>query len=291
MSASLHAGEGQLTVNGVRLDTHMPLDDCVYVDGLASPAWPAITYLTVAQRPGTNLFDIRYKVEDADSATVEVVGMVMDDVAAPAGGGKRFVNKFIAPLTTLVEGSEANLGANVPTGSDVKHIVWDAGADLGGSVRGIYIHLMASDGRPPLSLHFVTVPAKGPDPAFHISKYAGFGNLGMLDNLWLWLLAKGFVRRDEQNPENLVGVEDPHAGQTLATGYGDPNETGKAFLCDVIGAVRLATTAEVQRAQEATTAGTVTAWPPFRQRHGRPVKINEYGIETDGPDDYYLVRE
>ncbi len=277
------AGEASKTVSGIRVDTHMVYDDYVYGGNPSgAPAWPVVSSLVVSRQEGTNRFAIDYCVQDADSARVEVLGLVMKEGPFP------LADHFVCPIATLVEGTAHNLGADVPTGDDLKHLVWDAGADLGKTTEGIYIRLMASDGRPPLSLHFVTLPAADGLPPLRISRYSGFGNPAMLDNLWLWLLAKGTVRRQDQQ---LLGTAGAYTDTVLAESGGALTETGTRFLLETIGNVRLATPDEIQRAQEATTPGTVTQWPPVRQTAGRPVKINEYNIETDGPADIYLVRE
>jgi hypothetical protein len=284
----LLAGEGSKTLSGIRLDTHMIYDDYLYPSEISpAQAWPEITYLNVSRREGTNLFDIYYRLEDADSASAEVRAMVMDETAAELAD-RRYVNKFLLPMVSFVEDTQDNIGTGVATGTDLKHLVWDAGADMGASRKGIFIHLMVSDGRPPLSLHFVTLPALNDQPELQISKYTGFGNTGMLDNLWLWLLAKGTVKLAGSQ---LLGTTAPFADAVLAENYGEPTTLGQNFLLALIGNVRLATDAEMQRAQEATTPGTVTQWEPMRQVAGRPLKINEFNIETGGEAPLYIVRE
>jgi hypothetical protein len=284
----LLAGEGAKTRSGIRLDTHMVYDDYLYPSEISpAQAWPEITYLNVTRREGTNLFDIHYRVEDADSATVEVIAMVMDETAEELAD-RRFANKFLLPMASFVEGTQDQIGTGVATGTDLKHLVWDAGADMGASRKGIFIHLMVSDGRPPLSLHFVTLPAQNDLPELQVSKYTGFGNPGMLDNVWLWLLAKGTVKLAGSQ---VLGTTAPFADAVLAEHYGEPTSTGQNFLLALIGNVRLATTAEMLRIQEASTPGTVTQWEPVHQVAGRPLKINEYNIETGGETPLYIVRE
>lgn len=284
-----YAGSDTKSVT-ISVDTTMIMDDYVHYQApelLPDKPGAAITHFTHTSRAASNLVEIQYRVEDADSPTVAVRGMVMlDNGAAP------HVAAFLAPMTSFVEGTAANMGASITPGAAMKNVVWNAEADLGQTTHNIYLRFMAKDEQSPLSLHFVTIPAEGGSPPFKMSRYAGFGHPGMLDGLWLWLLAGGEVRRGTgADIDKVVGVSGSFDAQVLTDGYGaNLTDTGKQFLMQYLG-VRAATDDEKRRAKEASTPGSVTQWPPAKQAFGRPVKVNEYAIETGAAEDLYLVKQ
>ena len=61
------------------------------------------TGISTAQRPASTLLDIDYQVIDPDSATVETAALAF------VNGGDSLAN--VLRLTTLVEGTAANVGA------------------------------------------------------------------------------------------------------------------------------------------------------------------------------------
>ena len=63
---------------------------------------------------------------------------------------------------------------------------------------------------------------------------------------------------------------------------------GVNWLIEQIGGIRLATTQEIVRAQEATTSGDITKWDSY---YLAGMKVNEFGIETGQSNAWYFVKE
>jgi len=247
-------------------------------DGYALSAPPAIEILSVSNRYHSNLVDINYRVTDADSATVEVRGFAVTNTGASAG----YLEGLI-PLATLVEGTDSEYGEGVIPTNTTKLLTWDAGTDVGQSVADMKVHLLACDTTNlPLSLHFVTVPADTNGPSFKISRYAGTASLAYQRGAVRWALLKGMVRTDANE---VYAVGGSHHDQLLLTDD-TLTDDGKGWFAANL-ACRLATTQEVQRAQEATTPGSVTKWPAY----DHPMYVNEYAIETGRSNTFYFARD
>lgn len=241
---------------------------------------PQITVISVTNRYRSNLVDIYYTVTDSDSPQVEVRGFAMAQGAEPL-----FVNTFY-PISTVVEGTGAYYGTNVLTGPATNHIAWDFGTDVGHSVLGLKLHLIACDTNTlPVSQHFVTVPASGALPGFRISRYAGAGQNAALQRVWMWAILKGLANK---SGDSLIAVGGAYNGQTIVEKSSVVTAAGKLWLCEQIGGVRPATEEEVVRTLIATTPGRVTRWP---SQDPLVSAANEYGIETGLNEDFYFVKE
>jgi len=99
----------------------------------ASRAEVTVSNVTVAQRPGTKLVDIRYDVASTAASTVAVTLEVK--------------NAGVSITATSLTGA---VGAGVATGTG-KTMVWDMGADWNGNVAaGVAFNITADDGVAPV---------------------------------------------------------------------------------------------------------------------------------------------
>lgn len=140
---------------------HLLCTICLFVAGpfasRARAADPVVSNVRVRQRAGTELVDILYDAQDADSAALSVSVRISSD------GG----TTWTVPATTL---SGNGIGANVSPGTN-KSIVWDAAADWDGQWSDrMRVEVTATDsgGTPPAD-EFVLIPGgtnSGTDPDF-----------------------------------------------------------------------------------------------------------------------------
>lgn len=241
---------------------------------------PQVQILSVSNRFRSNIVDIQYKVTDTDSPTVEVRGYAV--TAALAGPEYRYSDR-VYPLRSVVEGTAGDYGAGVTPAHAVKHLAWDAGTDVGQSMAGLRIELMANDvTNLPISVNFVSIPADTSGPAFRINQYSKASSDYQLRRAFLWALCRGIARKSGMD---LIAVGGAYNGQTIATND-LITDAGKLWLCEQIGGVRLASAAEITRAREATTPGSVTKWPSY-YRWG--MRVNAYGVDTTDDNAWYLV--
>jgi hypothetical protein len=196
---------------------------------------PQPELLKVAQRPASTLLDIDFRVEDSDSATVEVAALGF------VNGGDTLAD--ILKLSTLVEGTAANVGPGQAT-NVTKRLTWNAAADWSSSFGEIQVEVLAKDQRDLLGLHFITVPVNGVNPAFQASAKP-VENEDLL-SLWYWLIAKGDSAIALVSGE-VKGVGGSYDGQTLASGATTTPE-GRAFLFARLG-VRAITGGELASLQ------------------------------------------
>lgn len=243
-----------------------------------------VVILSVTPRPRSNLIDIDYLYSNSTPRLAEVRGFAYP--AAVRLAALKY-SSGIYPINTLVEGTAANYGADIAPSGTPRRLTWDAGADIGYSVQDIRVRLCACETNAlPLSQHFVTIPANGTNSALTISRYASIADQPALDRALLFAVCRGWATVSESN---LIAVGGPYDAQVIFTNGGMPTATGRLWMCEKLGSgIRLATPAEVKRAQEATTPGTVIqrpsyAWPDM--------KVNAYGIETGVSNAWYFVKE
>ena len=243
---------------------------------------PPVEVVSVADRFRSNLMDIYYRASDTNSPTVEIRGL-----ATPSSSPTSLTyQEEIWPMATFAEGTVSNYGAGIVPSTNLRHLVWDAGQDLGESKAGIRIHLYSNNSTNlPIDLHFVRVPADTNGPAFDICRDAGAGADAQLQGALLWSFIKGLSAKT--NGTDLVAVGGTYDGQTVAQA-GVLTTNGRSWLAENLGPVRLATTLEIQRAQEASTTGMVTKWPAYR-RAG--IEVNEFTIETTDTNAWYFVKQ
>jgi hypothetical protein len=231
--------------------------------GIAVP-----TLVRVAPRTGSTVFDITYRVDDSNSATVAAYVVAFRNASiTPAN----FVR-----LNTLVEGTAANQGNAQPTNTP-RLLSWDAAADLGvgSGFANVSFDVLVREAGSLLDFRFVTIPANVPTSAFptalEISATPVFDN--ELVSVWQWLLASD----DVEVALDAGALERVSDGAVLVAANGTITATGRAYLLARAG-VREACSAYADRARIGATPG--------EQRYGRthqiawaPVSNNEIGVD------------
>jgi alpha-tubulin suppressor-like RCC1 family protein len=149
---------------------------------LSPPIIPQPMVTSATQRSGTNLFDVDYRVTDADSATVTTALLAVRD----PDDNTRIGNSVA--MRSFVEGTAGNVGPGQPTGV-MRHVTWNMPADWSLEYATIRIEALAKDDRNLLGIHWITVPASGGKPAFQVSAEPVTDE--MLRDLWLWFMATG----------------------------------------------------------------------------------------------------
>ena len=142
-------------------------------------AAPTAIVTSAAQRPGTTFMDIDFRVNDPDDATVEVYALGF------VNGGTNLSD--IVKVSTLMEGTAANLGTNVPANTDL-HLTWNVSADWNTNFGNIKVEILAKDNRGLLPFHWITIPSNGPNPTLTLNDRP-IVNTNWV-SLWYWLVAK-----------------------------------------------------------------------------------------------------
>jgi hypothetical protein len=259
-------------------------------------ATPVAEVLTIAQRPNTTLLDIDYRVTDMDDATVHTA-------AAAFIGNTNSLDNLIL-LSTLEEGTAANLGIGIPRNTE-KRITWDVGSDWDADFGDLSVHIFARDSRPHLmGLHLLSLPADGSVPAMQITR-TPLNKSWFLEPL-IWLAASGnttVVFSKSGTTGNLHGTDNApegFRGELLASGN-TVTQKGWQFIASLMGC-REATTQEVQAAREAATPGIVNkwdfplatgepSWKPSMMKKimgDQPRKVNEYSFDTGDYDSNWI---
>jgi hypothetical protein len=253
-------------------------------DSVSRNAVPNPWVLGIAQRPGTGVVDIDYRVDDLNdsSVTTALLGF--------ANGVASLTN--VLPLNTLLEGTGSRIGANQPTGQ-VQRVTWNAGGDWNVDFGTLRVMALARDSRSHwFDVHLVEIPADGTRPAVNISRNTLREEDFLAQFLWLVATKDSSVRLVDGV---LFGTTGTDNGVILANGT-TSTAAGRTFLLNRDG-LRIATTAEVTRAREGATPGfEVKLDPPLQMRRTAPSgtfpdKINEFGIESGSiGTSWYVVR-
>jgi hypothetical protein len=140
-------------------------------------ALPLGYIISAEQRAGTNLVDITYQVDDADSANVTTGLLAFID-------GGTTINEVV-PMRTFV-GPDPEIGPNQPTGTP-RSVAWNIPADWAVDFEDIEIAVLANDGRPIRGVHWIEIPAANGQPALEVSR-APVTDTQLRDMYW-WLLA------------------------------------------------------------------------------------------------------
>lgn len=205
---------------------------------LEPPSIPQPVVLSFSQRPNTALMDIDYRVTDVDSATVTTAVLAFKDNGTSLSD--------IIPVNTLVEGTEANLGADQPTGQ-VRRLTWNVGADQPASFVSLNAEVYAKDERGLYPFRWITLP----------DGIGGSGSLTVsarpltdsdLFQIWFWLVATKDVGVELRSDGKVFGATGGYANQELASGSGTVTASGRAYLLERLG-VRAITDEELARSQ------------------------------------------
>ena len=258
--------DGRLVITGYT-NYNVQIFDRLYRAPGSGGAIPLPAVLASEQRAGTPYLDIDYAILDADSPTVSVA-------VAAFEGGTNTLDHYVH-VRTLLDGTEANVGTNVPANA-TNRISWNVAADWQADYVNLKACVMANDGRGLMDIGFITLPPEGPDAALTISA----SPLTPEDFMpaWYWLLASGDASVNLSTGK-VFGVGGGYDGQILAQET-STTDAGRAFLFDRLG-VRESSAAERTRARVGS-AGVTNQWTP-RVTVGpedRPRAVNEYGFDT-----------
>ena len=239
---------------------------------------PLPEVISVTQPVGTNHLEIKYRITDADSAKVKA-GLL----AFKEGGND--LSKVIVPQTFI--GSVAGkLDENTTTGI-IHTVTWDAKADWNVSYGNVELAVVAQDDRELMNFHFLTLPATDSNSTPLKISRSPITNGDCL-NAWYTLLAL------ENNDFAIDGNEiRANSGVVYTSSSGTTtNSAGREYLFNKMN-LRQATTAQLSRAREAATPGVTNKFTPsFKVGPGeRPVKVNEYGFDSDSTSSshYWVV--
>ena len=235
---------------------------------LAPTGIPQPIIISSAQRPGTSLVDIDFRVTDGDDPAV-TTGVLAFKPININDTTPRADLRAVVPMNTFVEGTAANVGSNQTTGV-IKHLTWNMAADWAVSYSNIQIEALAKDTRNLLGIHWITVPASGGFPAFQAS-YSPINN-GQLLDLWFWFIA------------TQQGVTLTRTVQTGSGGYDDVVLTGNTGVYN--GAV-LASQTSPSATYVVTSAGRAFAYEKMGVRAidgGQIARANagNYGFQDQG---------
>jgi hypothetical protein len=254
-----------------RLNVYRSIFRTLGTSSVGTRAIPSGVVLSVSHRTGTAIADIDYTATDNDTSTVSAFPLAFtNDTPSLAA---------CLPMTSLVDGTAANIGTNVTVGV-TNRISWEVGADWNVDYGDIRIGILAKDDRELLDIHWLHLPAVDPNPALTINRYPITEN--DLLNLWFWVIASGNTAVTVADGE-VTGVGGDYDAESLATDAGT-TERGRAFLFEMLGC-REATAAELVQAREASTPGSVTQWTPrYTLPTGVPRKVNEFGFDSGSTD-------
>ena len=203
-------------------------------NSLLPPAIPQPIVQSAAQRTGTSWMDIDYQVTDADSPTVTT------GVLAFKNGANTLSDVVV--MSTFMEGTSANIGSNQPTGIS-RHLTWNMAADWSVDFAQVQVEAVAKDSRNLLGVHWITVPASGPNPAVQVSSYP-IPDSQLLD-LWYYFLGTHQPGIGLANGA-VTGTAGLYTGQQLAS-VSSTTTVGRLFIYDQMG-VRPINSNELTRA-------------------------------------------
>ena len=230
-----------------------------------SNAIPLPRIVSVAQVPDTTLVNITYRVDDADDASVTV------GILASMTDGDGQTSRL--PLATLVNDTAANLGANVPTNTELT-VTWDAGVDWGAAFGDVSFDIYVNDGRPLLGFHMLTLPL--PDGDLTISR-SPVNDLELKEAVYyLWATNQG-VRLDAN--QQLVGQGGLFEGVQLGTPEAPVSAASRSLVFHQLG-LEEASAAQVEAARNGFDADTVYQFSPKNPISGDLLK--SFSSETDG---------
>jgi hypothetical protein len=178
---------------------------------------PTPVVIQAVQRPGTTFMDIDYRVDDPDDTTVQTAALAF------VNGGNDLTS--VLKLNTLVEGTAANIGTNVPANT-LKRLTWNVAADWNTNFGNVQVEILAKDGRGLLPFHWITLPSNGPNPAITINAQPIY-DVDLLP-IWYWLIATSDPAMQLVNGQ-LFGLGGNYPSSLLVQGT-STTATGRDFL-------------------------------------------------------------
>jgi hypothetical protein len=230
---------------------------------------PLVDLISVKQPAGTDHLEIKYKITDTDSSTVNCGLLAFKD-------GGNDLSKVLIP-TTFVGSTSGKLGSSTATGT-THTVTWDAATDWDVLFGDVEIAVVAQDDRELMNFHFLTLPATDTNSTALKINRSPVGH-GDFKNAWYTLLALGDsgITLDGNEIKSTSGV-----AFTTSSGT-NTNAEGRKYLFNKMN-LREATTSEIDRAKEGATSGVINQFAPSHKvgPDERPNKVNEYGFDTGG---------
>jgi hypothetical protein len=196
---------------------------------------PTPVVLSAVQRPGTTFMDIDYRVDDPDDATVQTAALGF------VNGGTNLAD--VIKISTLVEGTAANIGSNTPANTQ-RRLTWNVAADWNTNFGNVQVEILAKDGRGLLPFHWITLPSNGPNPEITINDRPIYD--ADLLPIWYWLIATGDPAMQLVNGQ-VLGVSSDYGSTVMARGT-TTSDRGRDFLYGRFD-LRSLTGGEIQRVQ------------------------------------------
>ena len=203
------------------------------------PAMPLPVVLAVAQRTNTAWLDVDFQIADADSSNVTAAALAFSN------GGNML--SAAVPMSTFMEGTATNLGANIPSNTKLR-FTWNMGADWSIDFAQIQVEVLAKDNRNLMGFHWITVPSDGVNPAFQVSS-APVPESELL-SVWYWLIATHHCGLTFTSG-TVTGQGGDFDGQLLASSdpnYGSSTTLAGRFFAYSQMNVRAITPSEITRA-------------------------------------------
>lgn len=242
-----------------------------------SSCWAQIEQ--VAQRNGSRLLDIDYRANSDGSITNVEVAM-----CAFLGGTNTLAN--LIPMQSFAENTGTNLGPNIKTGATLRRVTWDMPTNGIGDSANLQALAFAQEGPYYLDFNFITIPTNSTvTNRFQLSSFPVTD--ADLKPVWMYLVARNDSAITFTSGQ-VFGASAPYASLLLASDSGTTTN-GKNFLWERMS-LRDPTDAELLWAREATIPG-VQQWSPRFQVGGRPVKVNEFGVDTGAASGYWAVKK
>ena len=227
----------------------------------------------ISQRAGTNILELDFEVIDTDDDNVTV------GIIAYCGSNK------LIPQSWL-NGTGNKIGTPIATNA-VHSMEWDVKQDWPNSTGTIKFEILCQDGSrdKPVDLHFLKLPFADGNLTISRSplKDSDFQNYAK------YLLAKG----DAQFESNTSLAVSYSGSQILNTSW-EVTTGGRTALLNSLGSgYRWATNAEVTKAREAATVGSVNNWPAANKVKPRnlPGKVHEYGFDVSTTSGFWVIKE
>jgi len=230
---------------------------------------PLVDVISVKQPAGTDHLEIKYKITDTDSSTVNCGLLAFKD-------GGNDLSKLIIP-STFVGSTTGKLGPSTTTGT-THTVTWDAAADWDVLFGDVEIAVVAQDDRELMNFHFLTLPATDTNPTELKINRSPVGH-GDFKNAWYTLLALGDTGITLDGDE-VKSTSGPYYTTDSGT---TTSAEGRKYLLNKMN-LREATAAEIERAKEGATPGVINKFEPSHKvgPDERPNKVNEYGFDTGG---------
>ena len=196
--------------------------------------------LAVEQRTNTAWLDVDFKVVHAEASNVTAGALAF------INGGDNLAS--VVQINTLMEGTAANLGTNVPADTNLR-LTWNMGADWSIDYAQIQVEVLSKDNRSLMGFHWITVPSDGTNASMQVSR-AAVPESELL-SVWYWFIATHNSDISFTNG-TVTGLGGAYDGQLLASSHhsngSSTTSAGRAFAYGQMN-VRAITPEEVTRAK------------------------------------------